>query len=105
MLEAARETATWALGRIQAIRELSDATAQRVRTELPKIYSREFVDLIFEQPRCRIGNLVTVGIAKRQTASRYLQLLARLGLLEPRKVGRKMLYVHPALLELLNDGR
>ena len=78
MLEAVRETATWTLGRIAAIRQLSDETARRVRAELPKIYSRELVDVIFEQPYCRIQNLVSGGIAKRQTASRYLQLLAGL---------------------------
>jgi Fic family protein len=105
MLEAVRETATWTLGRIAAIRELSEATAQRVRAELPKIYSRELVDVIFEQPYCRIENLVSAGIAKRQTASRYLQLLADLGVLEARKAGREMLYVHPALLAVLGGGR
>ncbi len=105
MLEAVRESATWTLERIQAIRELSDATAQRVRAELPKIYSRELVDVIFEQPYCRIENLVSAGIAKRQTASRYLQLLEGLGVLEARKVGREMLYLHPALLGVLRDGR
>jgi Fic family protein len=105
MLEAVRETATWTLGRIAAIRELSEATAQRVRAELPKIYSRELVDVIFEQPYCRIENLVSAGIAKRQTASRYLQLLAGLGVLEARKTGRQMLYVHPALLAALVEAK
>jgi Fic family protein len=79
MLEAVRGTATWTLGRIMAIRELSDETARRLRAELPKIYSPELVDVIFEQPCCRIGNLVNAGVAKRQTASRYLQLLAEGG--------------------------
>jgi len=101
MLEAVRKTSLWTLGRIQAIRALSDATVRRVRDVLPKIYSRELVDIIFEQPYCRIENLVRAGIAKRQTASRYLQLLAELGVLEARKVGREMLYVHPALLGVL----
>jgi hypothetical protein len=47
-----------------------------VRTRLPKIYTRELVDVIFEQPYCRIGNLVDKGIAQRQAASRYLHDLA-----------------------------
>lgn len=42
------------------------------RKQLPVIYSRELVDVIFEQPYSRIGNLVDRGIAKRQAASRYL---------------------------------
>jgi Fic family protein len=105
MLEAVRSTSLWTLGRIRAIRELSAATARRVREELPKVYSRELVDIIFEQPYCRIENLVSAGIAKRQTASRYLQLLAELGVLEARKAGREVLYVHPALLAALAEER
>ncbi|MBK7047339.1 MAG: Fic family protein [bacterium] len=105
MLEAVRTTSLWTLDRIRAIRELSDATARRVRAELPKVYSRELVDVIFEQPYCRIENLVVAGIAKRQTASRYLQLLAGLGVLEARRVGREVLYIHPALLAVLVEER
>ncbi len=54
---------------------------------------------------CRIGNLESAGIAKRQTASCYLQLLVGLDVLEPRKAGREMLFMHPTLLEVLTDGR
>ena len=43
------------------------------------------------------------GVAKRQTASRYLKLLQGMGVLEERKVGREKLFVHPKLLSLLAD--
>jgi Fic family protein len=76
MLEAVRETSHWTLTKIEAIRNLVNVTAAGVREELPKIYSRELVDEIFVQPYCRIENLVQVGVAQRQTASRYLKLLA-----------------------------
>jgi len=101
MLEAVRETSNWTLAKIQAIRKLADGTADRVRGELPKIYSRELVDVIFEQPYCRIANLVQAGVAKRQTASVYLKSLVEIGVLEEKKSGRDNLYVNPRLLELL----
>ena len=101
MLEAVRDTAVRTLGKIQAIRSLYDATRERVSTELPKIYSRELVDVIFEQPYCRIENVVNAGIAKRQTASLYLKALADLELLEPKRIGREAIYVNPELLTLL----
>jgi hypothetical protein len=75
----------------------------RVRDNLPKIYSRELIDEIFTQPYCRIDNLVQKGIAKRQTASRYLRLLAEIGVLEERKIGREKPFVNPELLSLLTD--
>lgn len=103
MLEAVRETAEWTLGRVESIRELADETADLVRAALPKIYSRELVDEIFAQPYCRIQNLVDAGIAKRQTASRYLKLLAELGMLEERIAGREKLFVNPGLMTLLTQ--
>jgi Fic family protein len=104
MLEAVRETASWTLGRIEAIRHLADRTSERVRQELPKIYSRELIDVVFTQPYCRIDNLVQAGIAKRETASRYLKLLVKLDILQELKIGRDKLFVHTALLQLLADA-
>ena len=51
ILQGVVETARWTT----AIRALSEHTLEVVRTRLPKIYSRELVDVIFEQPYCRIS--------------------------------------------------
>lgn len=58
MLQAVEETAKWTTAKIAAIRTLAEHTTAHVREHLPKIYTRELVDVIFEQPYCRIGNLV-----------------------------------------------
>lgn len=101
MLKAVEETARWTTDKILAIRALSDAAAAYVRERLPKIYSRELVDAIFEQPYCRIANLVDKGVAQRQAASRYLQDLVSIGVLREAKVGKEKLFIHPRLLQLL----
>ncbi len=49
----------------------------------------------------RIANLVTAGVAKRQTASEYLARLTEIGVLTSVQVGRQKLFVHQALLTLL----
>ena len=103
MLEAIRETANWSTARIRAIRDLLNQTAERIRSDLPKIYSRELAEVIFVHPYCRIGDLVAAGIAKRQAASVYLKTLAEQGLLQEMKAGRENLYINPALLALLSD--
>ena len=103
MLEAVRETADWSTARIRAIRDLLDQTAEQMRCELPKIYSRELAEVIFVHPYCRIGDLVEAGIAKRQAASVYLKALVESGLLQEMKSGRENLYINPALLALLSD--
>lgn len=101
MLRGIEETATWTSDRIRAIRELLDRTVVLCRQELPKIYSRELIDLVFRQPYCKIAFVVDAGIAKRQTASVYLQELERIGVLAGEKVGREMVYRNLSLLETL----
>ena len=101
MLRGVEETALWTTGRIQAIRELFDLTVDRCRTEAPKIYSKELIELIFRQPYCKISFIVDAGIAKRKTASEYLQELERIGVMVGEKHGRETIYKHPALLEVL----
>lgn len=103
MLEAVRATTLWTTAKIQAIRDLLEQTAARMRHDLPKIYSRELVELIFANPYCRIGDLVESGIAKRQTAAVYLKALVSEGLLQEVKAGRENLYINLALLALLSD--
>ena len=101
MLEAVESTAQWTTQKINSIRDLADHTASYVREQLPKIYSRELIDTIFEQPYCRISNLVEANVAKRQTASEYLKKLAGIGVLAEQRVGRESLFTHPKLMELI----
>lgn len=101
MLRGIEETATWTTARIDAIRRLMAAAVEHVRNTTPKIYSRELVDLVFEQPYCRIANVVEAGIAGRQAASRYLQALVSSGLLRELEAGREKLFVNSRLLALL----
>ncbi|HEZ0694191.1 TPA: Fic family protein, partial [Neisseria meningitidis] len=41
------------------------------------------------------------GIAKRQTASKYLKELSDIGVLQEIVIGRDKLFIHPRLMELL----
>lgn len=102
MLQAVTGTSKWTTGKIAAIRGLAEHTTEFVRTHLPKIYTRELVDVIFEQPYCRIGNLVDKGIAQRQAASRYLHDMVGLGVLREMRLGKEKLFIHPKLMQLLS---
>lgn len=103
MIAAVHETASWSTDRIHSIRVLLDETAERIRREAPKIYSRELAEIIFVNPYCRIADLVAAGIAKRQSASVYLKTLAGLGLLSEIEAGREKIYTNPPLLTLLSE--
>lgn len=101
MLAAVEETAKWTTAKIAAIRELSEHTIGYVKKSLPKIYSYELVNIIFELPYCRIINLTEKGIAQRQTASQYLRQLAEIGVLIEYPSTKEKLFVHPKLMHLL----
>jgi Fic family protein len=101
MVKGVEETALWTVAKIAAIRELSSVTLEHVKRAAPKIYSRELVDVIFDQPYCRIQNLVERNIAGRQAASRYLKQLVDIGVLAEQTVGREKLFIHPRLLRVL----
>jgi len=101
MLQGVEETCIWTTDKIKAIRELMQHTSQYVQHHLPKIYSWELVEALFNQPYCRINNLVSAGIAKRQTASVYLKQLCEIGVLREYRSGRETLFVHPKYIELL----
>lgn len=101
MLKAVEETAQWTVAKIAAIRALAEHTSIHVRERLPKIYSRELIDVIFEQPYCRIATVVERGIAQRQSASRYLKALVTIGVLREVAVGKEKLFIHPKLMRLL----
>lgn len=103
ILRAVVQTSQWTTAKIAAIRKLAEHTADYVRAKLPKIYTRELVDVLFEQPYCRIGNLVEKGIAQRQAASRYLQELIAIGVLQEVPLGKEKLFVHPKLMSLLRQ--
>ncbi|MHA3050855.1 protein adenylyltransferase Fic [Acinetobacter sp. ANC 4640] len=103
MLQAVKNTSEWTIAKINSIRQLQEHTIEYIKTNAEKIYSRELVDVIFEQPYSRISNLVDKGVAKRQAASTYLKKLVEIGVLEEMNVGKEKLFLHPKLLTLLTN--
>lgn len=103
MMTAVETTSKWTARKIAAVRDLLDETNRYVRAELPKIHSRELVDLLLTQPYTRIANVVEHGIAKRQAASTYLQELVRVGVLQEEKVGREKIFLNKTYLDLLTQ--
>lgn len=104
MLDAVADTARWTGAKIDAIRQLHEQACEWVRIQRPKIYSRELIDVLFSQPYCRIHNLVEAGIARRETAARYLRELVDVGMLQEQRMGKEKLFLHPAYLRLLSDN-
>lgn len=104
ILKGVQETADWTVSKINAIRQLFEQTRQYVQQHAPHIYTHELLNLLFEQPYTRIANLESAGIAKRQTASKYLKELSDLGVLNEIQIGRDKLFINPRLMSLLRGN-
>jgi hypothetical protein len=61
------------------------------------------VELIFRLPYCRVADVVSAQIAKRQTAAVYLLALADSGHLQVQVKGREKLFLNHRLLDLLKS--
>ena len=101
LVNVVEHTALWTMAKIHAMRWLIEETKRYVHAKAPGIYTHELVELLFEQPYCRIANIVDAGLAQRQTASTYLKQLCDIGVLLEQRVGRDKLFLHPKLLTLL----
>jgi Fic family protein len=101
MLEAVETTARHTEGRIRAIRALIDEWVERVRRELPSVYSHELLEIVFRHPYAKIRFVEEAGIATRQTASKHLRALAALGLLREVRSGREVYFINDPLLRAI----
>lgn len=97
MLRAVESTARQTFEQVNRIRVVIEQVREKVQREAPGVYSKDLVEVIFRQPYTKIQFVVDAGIAKRQTASVYLQVLAGLGVLRESKHGREKYYINDAL--------
>ena len=103
MLDAVRSTASFTLDKVNAIYEDYISVIEKVRTQAPEIYTHELIEVIFNQPYCKIAILEEKKIASRNTASKYLRRLEELGILASEIVGRETLYKNILLLNILSS--
>lgn len=101
MLKAVEFTSKSAIDKITRIKNQLDITIEIVQSELPKIYRKELVEVLFEQPYSKIDFIVSKLNVERKAASRYLKDLESIGVLKSQKVGRETLYVNVDLIEIL----
>ena len=101
MLKAVETTSIQTIEKINTIRKLLNKTIEKVQTDAPKIYKKELVELLFEQPYSKIEFVVNKLKVERKAASRYLKELENIGVLEFQKVGRETLYINKKLIEAL----
>jgi Fic family protein len=101
MLKAVEITSKHTIERIVNIKDQLDSTIIKVQEKAPKLYRKELVELLFEQPYSKIEFVVNKLGVERKAASRYLKELEDIGIVESQKVGRETLYINKELIEIL----
>lgn len=103
-LNAVEETAVNSLGILKNINFLIEETAEELKINSPKIYSRELIDLLFTEFYTKI-NYIKEGLGvTRKTASNYLSELEANGYLESEKIGREKIYKNIRLFNLIKSA-
>ena len=103
MLKAVESTSKSTIKKISSIKTQLDLTILKVQTELPKIYTKELVELVFELPYSKIDYVVTKLKVERKAASRYLRELENIGIVVAQKVGRETIYINKDLIDILKQ--
>ena len=76
-------------------------TLEKIKEQCPKIYSKELVEIIFENPYSKIDFLVKKMDINRKTASKYLKELEGKNYLSHLQTGKEMLYINNDLMNIL----
>jgi Fic family protein len=89
---------------INGIKELMDETKKEIKEKLPKIYSKDLVEILHMHHYTKIDFLVNILGLHRETASKYLKELEKIDILKSIKIGKSKFFVNTKLFELLKKG-
>ena len=104
MLDGVEQTATKQVQLINDIKDLMDSTKDKLKTELPKIYSKDLLEVLFIHPYTKIDMLVNNLELHRDTASKHLKSIQEIGILNSVQIKNTKFYVNVKLFELLQKG-
>lgn len=101
MLKGLEDTSVETVSLILDIKKLMMEYKQKIRKELPKIYSQDLLNNLFRHPYTKIDFVCSELNVTRPTATSYLNQLVGNGLLSKMKLGRDNFYLNTRLFDLL----
>ncbi|MHA4737074.1 Fic family protein [Dyadobacter sp. MSC1_007] len=101
ILDAVEQTALQTSDMIRDIKVLMTSHKQKIRTELPKVYSQDLINSLFRHPYTKIEFVKKDLNVARKTAARYLDSLCEIDLLHKKKLGKENYYFNDDLISLL----
>ena len=102
MLEMVEHTANKGLQRLKDVTALMQVMAEEIRTTLPKVYTKELVEILFRLPYTKRQFLIDAKLGTPKTVGNYLIALEEAGFLISEKVGKEKLYLNHRLMSILD---
>ncbi len=103
MLTGVEQTSLHTIQQIHQIKILMLQHKQKLRSELPKIYSQDLLNNIFRHPYTKIDFVMDELKVSRKTASKYLEELVKLGILSKHQIWKDNFYINDSLFDLLQN--
>ena len=100
LLKGVEVTAIETISLVENIKVLMQQTKQRLRTNLPKVYSQDLLNNLFKNPYTKIEFLEADLNVSYQTARKYLELLTKEGYLTKVQKWKTSYYINEPLLNL-----
>src|SRR5690606_23099274 len=94
MLDMVEKTSIRGLDRLESIIQLMEMTGQEIKEKLPKVYSKDLVEVIFKLPYTKRQNLIDIDLGTPKTVGNYLIALEEKGFLKSVRVGKEKLYLN-----------
>jgi Fic family protein len=104
MLQAITQTAQQSIALVAGMRDLMANTKQRMREQLPTLYSQDLLNNLFRHPYTRIEFVEQDLNVTRQTAAKYLRQLVQIGLVREYTQGKHVYFINEPLIALLMQG-
>lgn len=104
MLEMVEYTANKGLKRLKKVTELMDTMATEIKEVLPKVYSKELLEILFRLPYTKKQFLINEKLGTSKTVGNYLIALEEKGFLISEKVGKEKLYLNHRLMAVLEQS-
>ncbi len=101
MLDMIEQTAFKGLDRLSLITNAMEEMTAEIKEKLPKIYSKDLIEILFRLPYTKRQNLIEENLGTAKTVGNYLIALEEIGILESVKVGKEKLYLNQKLLTIL----
>ncbi len=101
ILKGIESTANDTIAQVNRINNLFNQTKDIVQKKIPKIYRKELIEILFEQPYCKSEYLENRFSISRITAAKYLKELEKIEVLKSKKVWKETLYINTKLFDLL----